>query len=866
MFHLIAVLLASLPWLLDSAPAFGIPITAIIAGAIGISAGTVGYAVIGAFVNLAISTGLSMLAKAFSPKRSSALSVQPTQVTVIEPLADRRLVYGRTRVSGTIIYLTTSENNQYLHYVIAVCEGPVDAIETVYLNDDALVLDGSGTATTGTWAGKARVRMYDGTQTAADSLLVAESGGQWTSSHIGYGIAYLYVRLKYDSSVAAMGRPNITAVVRGLKVFDPRTSVTAWSANPALCLRDYLIRTRAKGGVGVNDPVTASAPILTFIDDANFIAQANICDETVALNGGGTEKRYECHGYFDLSPDNEPQERAQRFLSAMAGKPDPQAGLWRVYAGAWRGSSFSITDDHIVGSITVTTRRSLSQQFNAIKGSYLSPESRWTASDYPAITSSAFEAEDGGNRVYKDLDLPFTTSVSMAQRIAKIALYRSRLQMSVTMKCSLAVYAVAIGDVVSVTHDRWGWTAKTFEVTDWSMDLYEGTIALSMRETSAAVYSWSATEEQLRQSSSPTTLPNWSLVSAPSPLSYSEGLVESRNSLGVKNQVTLTVSPPPDAFVNGYEFDIKLSANSAWISSGVTSTTNWVFDDVLAGTYDFRVRARNVLGATSAYTTLTNKPIYSLTAAPSNPSGLAAQTAGGVIILTWDRSPDLDVRIGGQTIIRWTPLTTGVTWETTTSACEPVNGDATQALVPSRTGTYVIKFIDSSGIFSANYVSITADQASVIPYPNLTTAQEDNTFTGTKTNCVVASGALNLTTGQIDGTYIFASGIDQTTVKTARLTAVIQALCYNSSDLFDSSELFDSAELFDGAGAADSDAWVEYRATNDNPSGSPVWGAWARVDASEVKARAFQFRARLTATNTNFNIAIQQLRVKVETP
>ena len=857
------IALVALPWLVWSSAAGAEIISAIVVsimGSIGVS--VTATAVTGFLINTAISVGLSLVAGMLSPKPKMQDPVFGADVTTRDSIAARRLIYGTVRVGGTMVYIKSTDNNYKHHYIIVLGQGPIDGVTTVYFNDEALTLDASGNVTSGAWAGNARIKVFTGETTqAASSDLIAESGGEWTANHRLRGVAYLYVRLNWTSSLAAAGLPNISATVRGLKVFDPRTSMTAYSANPALCLRHYLMLPTDQGGGGYSAP--------TGIDDTgNIIPQANICDETVALSGGGTEKRYECHGYFELDEGNTPQERIQRFLTSMAATMDPQGGQFRFYAGSWRGSVFSINEAMMVGEFVVMRGDSGAKRYNAVKGAYLDPAARYIAADYPAVTSTTFETEDGGAQVFLDLPLPMTTSASMAQRVAKIALYRSRLGVRAQAIVSLEAFGVAIGDVVSLNFAQYGYSAKTFEVSDRELVFQDAEILikLSLRETGSAVYSWSATEQQLVGSSPPTTLPNWSLVAAPSPLSYAEELVESRNSLGVKNQVTLTVSPSPDAFVNGYEFDMKLSADSAWISSGVTSTTNWVFDDVLAGTYDFRVRARNVLGATSAYTTLTNKPIYSLTAAPSNPSGLAAQTAGGVIILTWDRSPDLDVRIGGQTIIRWTPLITGVTWETTTSACEPVNGDATQALVPSRAGTYLIKFIDSSGIFSANYVSITADQASVIPYPNLTTAQEDNTFTGAKTNCVVASGALNLTTGQIDGTYIFASGIDQTTVKTARLTAVIQALCYNSSDLFDSSELFDSAELFDGAGAADSDAWVEYRATNDNPSGSPVWGAWARVDASEVKARAFQFRARLTATNTNFNIAIQQLRVKVETP
>jgi hypothetical protein len=57
---------------------------------------------------------------------------------------------------------------------------------------------------------------------------------------VGNNIAYLYIRMKYDQSAYPNGIPLFTAVVRGKRVFDPRSSTTAWSDNAALCIRDYL--------------------------------------------------------------------------------------------------------------------------------------------------------------------------------------------------------------------------------------------------------------------------------------------------------------------------------------------------------------------------------------------------------------------------------------------------------------------------------------------------------------------------------------------------------------------------------------------------------------------------------------------------
>lgn len=68
------------------------------------------------------------------------------------------------------------------------------------------------------------------------------------------------------------GLPNISAIVQGQKIFDPRSSVTRWSPNVAHCVRSYLLNPR------YGRPGLTSAGI----DDTSFNADANTCEEFVA--------------------------------------------------------------------------------------------------------------------------------------------------------------------------------------------------------------------------------------------------------------------------------------------------------------------------------------------------------------------------------------------------------------------------------------------------------------------------------------------------------------------------------------------------------------------------------------------------------
>ncbi|MGL4480443.1 MAG: LamG-like jellyroll fold domain-containing protein [Aeromonas veronii] len=121
----------------------------------------------------------------------------------------------------------------------------------------------------------ARIKLVNGAaDQAAQPDLVAECGEiGWDDTHRLRGIAYAYARLKFDQEAWPYGIPNISAVVRGKLVYDPRTATTAWSDNPALCIRDYLL---AQDGL-------RCAP--EEIDETSFMAAANVCDELVPIPG-----------------------------------------------------------------------------------------------------------------------------------------------------------------------------------------------------------------------------------------------------------------------------------------------------------------------------------------------------------------------------------------------------------------------------------------------------------------------------------------------------------------------------------------------------------------------------------------------------
>ena len=190
----------------------------------------------------------------------------------------------RARYGSPYIYEDTHETadfgalpgNEYLHIILAVCEGEIGGFDDIYLND-VNINDGK-------FDGYAEVHTHNGSDgQGADGTAVSQIDG-WTSQHKLSGVAYVYVKLKYNADAFPNGLPAITCDIDGQEVYDPRSGSTSFSRNPAVCIRDYLTNDRYGRGIDTS-----------LIDDTTFNAAANYCDENVTI-GGSSKNRYELEG------------------------------------------------------------------------------------------------------------------------------------------------------------------------------------------------------------------------------------------------------------------------------------------------------------------------------------------------------------------------------------------------------------------------------------------------------------------------------------------------------------------------------------------------------------------------------------------
>ena len=582
---------------------------------------------------IAITAVTSWALRALAPKPSFGAGSRGLLVNAREATAPQQIVYGEIRKGGTVTFIeSTGDTNQYLHQVIVLAGHEVNSIGDIYINDEVVTLDGSGFVTDAKWQdgdsnSKIRIKKHTGADNqTADSDLVSETSV--TSDFKGEGIAYIYVRMEYDQDVFAEGVPLFTAKVQGKKVYDPRTSTTAYSANAALCIRDYLVSTYGLDNSGD-------------VNDAYFQTAANTCDENVTLAGSGGESRYEINGVISL--DQTPSDILGDMMTACAGTLFWGQGEWHLKVGEYTSSIKTFTLDDLRGPINLDTKHSRRDNFNIVRGTFNDADQGYIRADYPEIRSSSFIADDNGVESALDLALPLTTSASMAQRLAKMTLFRAREQMTFTADFGLEAFEVECGDIIALTIDRYGWSAKEFEVVGWKFrndgDAGDLRVGLTLRETSSAAFSWSAEESDITGNDSTLTDPRSSINIAS--LTTSGGGRTTSDGTFI-NSVIVSWTAPTNRFITHYDVEWKAVADSNYAATTTTETSIELSPLVDGVEYIIRVRAVTSNGRRGDFVTATFTGGGDVTA-PQLPTAITATGGFKYVTINWTNPADADL-------------------------------------------------------------------------------------------------------------------------------------------------------------------------------------------------------------------------------
>jgi len=324
-----------------------------------------------------------------------------------------------------------------------------------------------------------------------------------------------------------------------------------------------------------------------------------------------------------------------------------------------------------------------------------------------------------------------------------------------------------------------------------------------------------------------------------------------------------------------------------FVSTELFSRPDYEILDATAGDYEIRVFAISSMGISSTVPGLLTFSAIGRTAIPSAPTNLFFEAINANTgRLTWDRTTDLDVRLGGRCVFRHSNKTDGTaTFSNAVTLIAAKAGGQTEATIPAIEGEIFLAFEDSGGRLSSA-ASIVIDLPDPIGALAVQTRREDGDtppFQGTHSDTYYDSDFDALTlqgtvsfdavadvdamvdfdiSGPVDneGSYTFADKLDLGAKFSLDLKRHFVTRGYTPSAEFDAIADIDAMADWDGGVIPDVDAKLYFRATDDDPaSGGASWSGWKEFINGTFIGRGFDFKTILTSNNTDENIFIDEL-------
>jgi len=600
------------------------------------------------------------------------------------------VTYGRDRPGAQIVSVLDATGGWLIH--AAWGEGEIDAIESIEFDDAALPAGVTCTHYAGT-----------ASQTVDSTLVAAWAAKSVTYADALLGVAYSVIRIP----AGAVGNmPRINAVIRGRKLYDPRTGLTVWSDNPALALADFI--TSTVYGLGKT------------IDWASVIVVANACDAVMA--DGGKRRT------LGLTLGKEVDGPTQVALLCT------YAGCWTVESGgvvklvADRPASSVATIDYADGSlgkINNIKRRSLAQTPNAVCIRYTdTTQTPWqempgTIAYAPGVFGGAVPMR------LQSIALPGIHTASQAAREAIERCNKYTLQdLSFDVDAFDPEMAREVGDVITVNHAPLG-IAKTMRVMSITGAL--GRYKLSCVEYDVGCYSDTTA---VNPTSPDTTLPNAGKPPAISGLLLGEELFQFEDgawktrlraywpqpSWPYLSRAIVFVDDPTRTVFSGETLSSNITVlagnyvgwNGPTLPAGTYCT--WASPPVVEGTYySLRISLVSSFGVpgseASATWTAQGKLLL-----PTNVPWVTGFEVGGEVRLTIGAAADEDMT-GYE--VRWGPV--GCPWALSLTtklaafinAAAGVGGYVIFKDAPAGTWDFLVCARDSIGQYSATPARIT---------------------------------------------------------------------------------------------------------------------------------------------------------------
>ncbi|WP_428419176.1 hypothetical protein [Methylibium sp.] len=631
-----------------------------------------------------------------------------------------------TPVAGTMrAFKINAGGGQFLHSGLAA---PTASGLTITVTDAALQVGDNITITYSydESVSYANVRWLLGSPTqAADAALMSALPTEWTSNHRLRGVAYLIVTLYYNSDIYTSGIPNVSVLMRGAKVFDPRTGVTAWSDNLALMFRHCAIH--PLGG-----RLSAGQ-----INDTLINAAANVCDISVAYSvlqpGGSTvvENRAQFRGGYVMRSGTRPKDALDELAEGMAGKWVFVGNVLRLKAGAYTSPVMSLGDDDFsdASPVQIQPTRPRGQLANVVTGTTIDDRSGYRTVDMPRVVATAYVTADGVE-LPMEIELAAVYYLPQAQHVAGIMLRDLRQALSIVARFKMRAYPIETLDTISLTNSRYGWSSKAFEVLGRRFTL-DGAIELTLKETAAAVYTPSASFSAVDITPN-TTLPSPFVVPTPTLLTVTSSTALADGSPQTRMKVTWSASANEAVLQSG-------NIEVAWIDIGQPDLSGDWSSVMLSGNLTEHVVTGLPQGHAHLVRIRAHTPLSKSAWSP-----VMSVIIAGVYTGSSDATNDLSLVAAAGVVISGNTVTkvAGTVWDASAYGRDSYTGGAYASAIAMQTNRALMFGLNTDPTTDSDYTSI--DYAIYLRNDGLLSAYESGTFVGLGGPAYVVGDVLSL--------------------------------------------------------------------------------------------------------------------------
>ena len=829
------------------------------------------------------------------------------------------IIYGTRKVGGSIAFISVSTDNQFLYLVLAVCEGQVEGMKELFIDEKLYATYTGSYSAYGTdqtisstyavstsapsatnltidtthqvYLGKeekdgvetthylTNFAFFNGTDNGVNynSIFSELSSLGWTSSHLGKGVTSAAFRFKYNAD-AFNGLPKIQFLIKGKKIntVPNGTASYNYSANPIYQVFDYLTSTRYGKGLPTS-----------VIDTATFATAGGICDGTVTpFTGASTQPLFSGHTF--VGAEGSLIDNVKKIMSATRSYFVYTGGKYKVQIEGTGSSVLTFTEDMIVGGM-VLQGETKDTRFNRVIArfpdedeGYHNNEAVYPPSDETNVASAyqyaTMLAEDNNEQLEMEISLDSVTNYYQAEDLAEYVLKKSRNSIGIGFNATSEGTNVVIGDIIKVTYSSFGFSEKEFLVEGITIHP-QGIVGIEAIEYQSSIYTFGA---KTQKPDTPTTnLPDPTTVQAPVLTSITDTAVNvTEGNLNVI--MTVTFRGTSDFFVDKYEVVYKKSTDSIYKSAGLSSNTVREIPVESSTTYNVKVRAINSLNYKSAYVA-GDHYVVGFEDPPANVTGLSIDYQDEIAVLKWDTSTDLDL---GYYHIRYSPNTAD-SYNDSIILVDKVSPPANSVIVPAKAGVYFIKAFDLLGHESLTAGSIIGTVSEFAGQNLALTLTEETAFAGTKSQVVVDGSSLILAgddvtlfdavTGLFDdkvgffdevdgfestGTYTFANQFSLPNKYQGRVSSYLNVDQLDRVSSFDGhAGLFDSAQgLFDDAGASPQMDAKLFISTSDDDS---TYTAFTPFQDGNYEFRYAKFQLQLTSSVSSQSPKVNNAQVRL---